>query len=81
MLDTGKLEEKLRELGVELGEMEVKGGMRRCFERMKMYGGLRSERAGQVELDREGVWMGKENENEEENKLQAHEWSATSKAH
>lgn len=63
MLDTRKLEGKLRELGVELREMEVKGGMRRCFERMRDGGGLGGEsQSGQVEG--KGMWTGKENESE-----------------
>jgi hypothetical protein len=70
MLDTSKLEGKLRELGVELGEMEVKGGMRRCFERMRDGGELGGEsQSGEVEG--KGVWMGKENESEK--KQEAHE--------
>lgn len=43
MLDTGKLEGKLREYGVELGEMEVHKAYRACFERMKRGVGMRSE--------------------------------------
>lgn len=70
MLSTGKLEGKMREYGVELGEMEIKGGMRRCFERMARGEGLSSEHesAPAKAMKGKGLWMGKENENETKNK-------------
>ena len=69
MLDTSKLEGKLGELGVELRELEVKGGMRRCFERMRDGGGLGAEsQSGEVE--RKGMWMEKQNESENKQEAQ-----------
>jgi 3,5-epimerase/4-reductase len=69
ILDTGKLEGKMQEFGVELEDMEIKGGMRRCFERMARGEGLRSRsmlKEG-MGMEGKGLWMGKENEEGNEN--------------
>ena len=69
MLDTGKLEAKCREYGIDLGSMEIKGSMRRCFERMREAGGERDgsgERVGGDTAGMKGLWMGKENQGQNE---------------
>jgi hypothetical protein len=43
MLDTSKLETKMREYGIDLKELEVHAAYQRCFERMRDGVGLRSE--------------------------------------
>jgi hypothetical protein len=72
MLDTGKLERKCTEYGIDLGSMEVKGSMRRCFERMREAGGERDgmgEGVGGNTTGMKGLWMGKENQNWNEERV------------
>jgi 3,5-epimerase/4-reductase len=71
MLDTGKLERKCREYGIDLGSMEIKESMRRCFERMREAGGERDGRGKGVGGDgsMKGLWMGKENQNRNEERV------------
>lgn len=66
MLDTGKLEQKCKEYGIDLGAMEVHKAYRKCFERMRDRVGMRSEvGVGMMEKETidggKGTWMGKEN--------------------
>ena len=63
MLNTGKLEAKCRAYAIDLGRMEIKESMRRCFERMREAGGERGRRGELVGGNgMKGLWMGKENE-------------------
>ena len=71
MLDTGKLEIKCKEYGIDLTSMEIKASMRRCFERMREAGGERNKR-GEVVVGGDttkALWMGKENQNQNEAKV------------
>ena len=68
MLDTGKLEVKCKEYGIDLTSMEIKASMRRCFERMREAGGERNKMGEEVVGGdtMKGLWMGKENQNQNE---------------